>query len=202
MFRPFGDFAFFLAFPPPGRGVLPGAAGRGVRLRFEPLGVREGLRVPLGVREDRDRGLRVPLGVREPEGRRFHVPLGVRDGERGVRCLAERPRGVPRGVPPLGRGTRVPRGVRGVLPPRGVRPGAAGIEAARCFWLGRWCDVLGLFLHVQTPQVQYGAHMPLGAGIFGFLACRPAPPVPPWPEGSGLAGAAGLGPGASPPITW
>ena len=132
MFRPPGDFAFF--FPPPGRGVLPGAAGRGVRLRFVPLGVREGLRVPFGVREERDLCLRVPLGVREPEGRRFRVPLGVRDGERpGVRGLVERPRGVPRGVLPLGRGMRVPRGVRGVLPPRGVRPGAAGIDAARCF---------------------------------------------------------------------
>ena len=131
MFRPPGDFAFFLALPPPpGRGVLPGAAGRGVRLRFEPLGVREGLRVPLGVREERDLCLRVPFGVREPEGRRFRVPLGVREEERGVRGLVERPRGVPRGVAPLGLGMRVPRGVRGVFP-RGVRPGAAGIEAAR-----------------------------------------------------------------------
>ena len=135
----------------PGRGVLPGAAARGVRPRFlVPLGVRDderGLRVPFGVREPDFLRL-VPLGVREPE-RCLREPRGVREPERD---LVDRPRGVDgRGVfPPL----RLPRGVRGVLP---VRPGAAGVDRDRCcaFPLGRWCELLGLLEQAHTPDVQY-----------------------------------------------
>ena len=131
----------------------------------------------------------MPRGVREP------------DFERG---RVERPRGVyllrPRGV------NLEPRGVRGVLPLRGVvprgvrpvRPGAAGVDAARDFALalGRWCDVFGLLEHWQTPQFQYGMHIPCGAGTFGFLGVFPPPGPPAVPEGGAFGpGAAGLGAG-------
>ena len=105
MFVPLADLGRLYFSLGPGRGVLPGAADRGVIPRFlVPLGVREDdrcLRDPFGVR-DEDFLRLVPLGVREPE-RCFREPRGVREPER---ALVDRPRGVE------GRGVFRPCGYR------------------------------------------------------------------------------------------